>query len=244
MIKQLTEKIKNKPAAGRAIVVAVIVLVLASGILVSFIAEQRAEKAALSYNKIVRTEEDILKENKLNLADFVKCPFNEKIEENADFAKYFLRKFGKPDEFKKGSAFPGDLSTIIEAEQTLLGYNGKYRFKIWKCVRYLESGSTRKFKTIKEIRIYSVSDADLKYGLNSETTIKDIDRLFGKPKDIENYTREKDSPYADTRYYYEYDTNPSSTSIDISEKELFWYSFDLRFRNGTLSELEIETRIY
>ncbi|MCL1910725.1 MAG: ammonia-forming cytochrome c nitrite reductase [Leptospirales bacterium] len=53
MIEQLTEKIKNKPAVGWAIVAAVMVVVFLLGLLASSITGRRAEKAALFYNKKV-----------------------------------------------------------------------------------------------------------------------------------------------------------------------------------------------
>ncbi|MCL1864572.1 MAG: hypothetical protein FWF73_02030 [Spirochaetes bacterium] len=189
----------------------------------------------------VCTKEAVLttEENRLNLADFVKCPFNEKIEKNTDFVKYFLKKFGKPDEFKRGQVYPGDNSGLIAVEETLLEYDEKYRFIIHSCTRDLEEYTkefrkriNKKFKVIREISIYSISDADLKYGLNTETTIKDIERLFGKP----------DWSHGDTTYVYSYDACDSTYCSALERIEMFYYRLYLEFKKGKLIKIKIETK--
>ena len=134
--------------------------------------------------KVVTTEQNIS-----NLADFVKCPFNEEFDKNTDLEKYVLKKFGKPDIIEKWRDWLGDHSERF-GDKIRLVYDGKYLFYIHRWVF-----KSKKFEIFKGISIYNY--ADLKHGINKETTKKDIENLFGPLKGIDTgyYCYNPDGPY-------------------------------------------------
>ena len=153
---------------------------------------------------IVTTEQ-----NRLNLADFVKCPFNEEFNDKTNLEKYVLKKFGKPDSVERGEIAIDEVNGV-EGDRIRLTYDGKYSFEIYKW--------TFKKKKFEIFRLIYIKDCtDLKYGINNETTIKDIERLFGNPGSIEK--REGDV----AAYYYSYGTNQYlyNLAIGLGEGKLY-----------------------
>jgi len=148
---------------------------------------------------IVTTEQNIL-----NLADFIKCPFNEEFKKNTNLEKYVLKKFGKPDRVIKdrGPLGHGDAENII-TDIIILQYfvenpSDKYEFAIKK-------GVSKRFEFFKYISIFNLTD--LKYGINKKTTMRDIENLFGKPildgrdEEVENLRRKGSDAYSYTGSY-------------------------------------------
>jgi len=117
-------------------------------------------------------DEKITKEQKIqmksNLIDFVKCPFNEEFKKNTNLEKYVLKKFGKPDSASKSRGAINDFSKII-AEHIHITYKD-YIF-------WLNRGVNKRFEVFTKIFIKNFTG--LKYGINKDTTIKDIEKLFG-----------------------------------------------------------------
>ena len=149
---------------------------------------------------IVETTE----QNKLNLIDFVKCPFNEEFDEKTDLEKYVLKKFGKTDRIRKWRGPTGEHSKVI-ADKIDIIYE-KDRFVIYK-------GVNKKFKVFETIFISNY--IDLKFGIDNETTIKDIERLFGQPKKIDNIKREKNDEGINSIYYYFRNDGAYSYNLDL-----------------------------
>ena len=166
--------------------------------------------------EVVTTEQ-----NKLNLADFVKRPFNEEFDDNTDLEKYVLKKFGKPDSIRKWRDILYDHSEVV-ADKIQLSYK-KYSFVIYRGVF-----KKKKFEVFQRI---SVPDyIDLKHGINKETTIKDIERLFGKPEKIENIQRTEGYLGCDIYYcYYVY----------INKQYIHRYDLEIGFKNGKLDYLSV-----
>ena len=121
--------------------------------------------------EIVTTEQNIL-----NLADFVKCPFKDEFDDKTSLEKYVLKKFGKPKSIEKLRTWLYDHSEVI-VDRIHIEYKG-YSFEICR-------GVSKRFEVFE--RIYNIpDDIDLKYGIKKqETTIKDIEKLFGKPEKVD-----------------------------------------------------------
>ena len=162
--------------------------------------------------EIVTTEQNIL-----NLADFVKCPFKEEFDDKTDLEKYVLKKFGKPYTTNKlRRALYDHCEVVVD----------KIKIEYEESLFRIHRGVSKRFEVFE--RIYGIpDDADLKYGIKrKETTIKDIERLFGKPEVV---TIIKDF----TSYKYTYNTNQYKYKYDL----------DIRFINGKYIFLSIDTRI-
>jgi hypothetical protein len=155
-------------------------------------------------------------EQKLRLADFKKCPFNEEFTNKTDLEKYVLKKFGKPDTFYKWSGKFGEHSEVT-AYFIQLHYKNKYEFEINKVIN-------RKFQFFDTI--FLLDFPDLKYGINKDTTIKDIESLFGKSRE---FTDVEDSYII----YYSYEDNDGP----------YYYSLKIAFSNKKLSSISVETRL-
>ena len=165
----------------------------------------------------------ITEQNILNLADFVKCPFNEEFKKNTNLEKYVIKKFGKPDEFGKGRDTLGNAVVAdIIIDEIWLKYSEKmpgdiYSFRIYR-------GVSKRFEVFAGIYINKFTD--LKYGFNEETTIKDIDNLFGKPK--EHGIKRKGNDIK--QYYYCY-----------SNDGPYVYHLYIRFTDEKLDSIDINT---
>ena len=157
-----------------------------------------------------------IEQKRLNLADFVKCPFNEGFDENTDLEKYVLKKFGKPepDNLRRKRGKVGEHSEVI-ADYSWLMYEN-YEFEIMR-------GVNRKFKCFEKMLILDFKD--LKHGINKDTTIKDIERLFGKSED---FTDVEDS------YIINYDYEDDST---------YFYRIRIAFRDKKLKSIRIAVNI-
>lgn len=178
------------------------------------------KKATVYYEE--ETAIKITEQNKLNLVDFVKCPFDEEFDDKTNLEQYVLKKFGKPDKFGKGRAPLGDASGAdIITDKIWLRYDRKYSFIICK-------GVSKKFEVFDEIYIYNF--IDLKYGINEETAIRDIESLFGKPKRIQ---QKRNDTYSYTIYYYDFDNKDNP----------YIYFLYFGFRDEKLHSIEIEARI-
>ena len=120
--------------------------------------------------EIVTTEQNIL-----NLADFVKFPFKDEFNNKTNLEKYVLKKFGKPKYTRKLRTCLYDHSEI-NVERISIVYD-ESSFEICR-------GVSKRFEVFESI--YNIPDnIDLKYGIKKkETTIKDIESLFGKPEKI------------------------------------------------------------
>ena len=196
-----------------------------------FCACNKKETAKVEAIEVEATVVETTEQNILNLADFVKCPFNEEFNNKTNLEKYVLKKFGKPDKLGKGRTSLGDADTanIIIDEIWLRYYekypdDGKYSFVIHR-------GISKRFEVFARIHIWNFTD--LKYGINEKTTIRDIENLFGEPESVKRGPREDGRPYSfiDYEYWYSNDDN------------LYFYRFDLGFRDGKLYSIYIETRI-
>ena len=170
--------------------------------------------------KVVTTEQNIL-----NLADFVKCPFNEEFDDKTNLEKYVLKKFGKPDSVRKRRAPFGDIDIINKID---LRYEKNYSFSIYRGVK-------KRFEFFRNIKIFNYSD--LKYGINEKTTIRDIESLFGKPEMAIKGSRTSILPngYADSRdddtlYAYRYNNGDN----------LYYYFIDFGFKEGKLNSIYID----
>ena len=159
--------------------------------------------------EVVTTEQNIL-----NLADFVKFPFKDEFD-NTNLEKYVLKKIGKPKWIEKFRTTLYDHSEVV-IDRIHIEYDG-YSFRICR-------GVSKRFEVFETI--YATPDnIDLKYGIKKkETTIKDIEGLFGKPEkvtNIKNYTS------------YEY----------IYSTEQYKYLFDIRFIDGKWEFFSLDTKI-
>ena len=155
--------------------------------------------------EVVTTEQNIL-----NLADFVKCPFNEEFDSNTNLEKYVLKKFGKPKYIRKWRAPLYDYSKVV-ADQIYIQYVG-YSFDIYR-------GVFKKFEVFKNIYIRR-DYTDFKYRINNETTIQDVERLFGKPESVDDrdsyfYIYSPEGPYQYHLRIAFIDGKIYSISIDI-----------------------------
>ena len=154
--------------------------------------------------EVITTEQ-----NELNLINFVTWPFNDmKFESSTNLEKYVLKKFGKPDSVSKGRRKIGEhtLPVPIVVDRIELAYENKYEFDITR-------GINRKIEFFDLIFILDFTD--LKYGINNETTIKDIERIFGKP----GYVTEVKDVY-EIDYYYSYsDDSPYGYRLEIVFKK-------------------------
>ena len=169
--------------------------------------------------EIVTTEQ-----NKLNLADFIKWPFNEELDDNTDLEKYVLKKFGKPDSIRKWRDWLGDHSEVVADKIELL--HKDYAILIYKWVF-----KRKRFEVFKSIAMTNYTD--LKYGINNETTIKDIERLFGKPDEIQNIQREKSDARSDVLYYY----------YVHEDSVAYVYSLGIGFRKGRYRYISVTINI-
>ena len=162
-------------------------------------------------------DEKITKEQKIqmksNLIDFIKCPFNEEFKNNTNLEKYVLKKFGKPDSASKSRGAINDFSEVI-ADHIHLTYKG-YIF-------WINRGVNKRFEVFTQIYIKNFTG--LKYGISKETTVKDIERLFGL---YYSGDRKEDN----IRYDYTYKNGP------------YLYHFGIGFRNGELSYISIDVNI-
>ena len=168
----------------------------------------------------VTKEQEIQMES--NLIDFIKCPFNEEFKNNTNLEKYVLKKFGKPDSVWKRRGPIYDNSGIV-ADIFKLKYEKSCTFWIYR-------GINKKFEVFAEIFIYNY--ADLKYGINEETTIRDIENLFGKPKKVNKVPKEKGRPYSYTGYNYFYPND-----------DKYLYNLYFRFKEGGLDCISVEVDI-
>ena len=166
--------------------------------------------------EVVTTEQ-----HRLNLVTFVTCPFNEKFDNNTNLEKYVLKKFGKPDNVWKERRELGihrELADVpIAVERINLEYKNKYQFKITK-------GINKRLEFFDSIFLGDFTD--LKYGINNETTIKDIKILFGNPKDI---TDIKD--VYDINYYYSF-----------SDESPYFYHLEIVFRKEKLDTVHVRVK--
>ena len=143
-------------------------------------------------------------QNILNLADFTKCPFNEKFDNKTDLEKYVLKKFGKTDRIDRRRGPTAEHSVII-ADKTNIRYEN-VSFLIYK-------GVNKKFNGFKEI--FMSNFINLKYGINNETTTKDIEGLFGQPIKIEDIKKKENEKGNDTIYYYYREDGPYSCLLEF-----------------------------
>jgi len=176
----------------------------------------------------VKTIAEPTEQNILNLADFVKCPFKDEFNDNTNLEKYVSKKFGKPDKVVKVRDVLGAGSTDIVVDRIWLEYTeedpgDRYSFTICR-------GVSKKFEVFEKISIYVYTD--LKYGINKETTMKDIGILFGLPKSIQNIQREENDTASDTIYYYLYSTAGP-----------YVYHFTIGFRKAKLNNINIKNNI-
>ena len=161
----------------------------------------------------VSKEQEIQME--LNLIDFIKCPFNEEFKNNTNLEKYVLKKFGKPDSVYKWRGGTSDFSEVI-AEHIHLTYKKNYIF-------WINRGVNKKFEVFT--KIYIKDFTGLKYGINKDTAIKDIERLFGL-----HYSGNRQED--DIRYSYTY-----------SDDSQYVYHFGIGFWKGELYYISIDINI-
>jgi len=163
--------------------------------------------------EVVTTEQ-----HRLNLADFVTCPFNEKFDNKTNLEKYVLKKFGEPDSVRKGRKNLGEhrKEWAIVTDWIEVAYQRKYTFRIYR-------GVNKRLEFFD--MIFFLEFTDLKYEINNETTIKDIKRLFGKPRDVTDI-----EDVYDINYYYSY-----------SHDSPYLYHLEIIFRKGKLSSMYVYT---
>ena len=167
--------------------------------------------------------EDPTEQQRSNLADFVKCPFKEEFKNNTNLEKYVLKKFGKPDSVEKWKDVIHDYSDVV-VDRIDLNYKGNYLFSIYR-------GIKKKFEVFKKIFILNFSD--LKYGINKEATVKDIERLFGQPNEIQNIQREENKKgRPDMVYHYSFNCGDS-----------YVYHLSIGFRKKKLDSVGINVNI-
>ena len=141
---------------------------------------------ACNKKEVITTEQ-----HKLNLADFVKCPFNEEFGENTNLEKYVLKKFGTPDSTRKWRSQIADHDERVADKIELMYENCEILIYRWV--------SKKRFEIFKGI--FMLDYTDLKHGINKETTTKDIERIFGKPERAEKFQIEKNIAGSDADYY-------------------------------------------
>ena len=166
--------------------------------------------------EIVTTEQ-----HRLSLVDFVMFPFNEEFADKTDLEKYVLKKFGKPDNVVKGGMFGEhreERKLIVDRIE--LEYKNRYQFRIYR-------GVNKRLEIFA--RIFMLDFVDLKYGINKETTIKDIKKLFGQPEyftDVDNsyianYSCDNSPYYGRLRITFgDGKLNSMTITINVSEYEL------------------------
>ena len=159
------------------------------------------------------------KQNKLNLVEFVKCPFNEEFDENTDLEKYVLKNFGNPDSIKKRKKLM-DINEIAINETRLI-YNKNYSFEIYKWI-----SKKKGFEIFKKISMSNFPD--LKYGINKNTTTKDVEALFGKPESMSIIQRKESDKDDNTIYYYIHGPD-----------NLYIYDLNIRFEKEKLRGISI-----
>ena len=115
-----------------------------------------------------------------------------------------LKKFGKTDRIGKRRGPTAEHSAII-ADKTDIMYK-KARFVIYR-------GVNKKFNGFTEISMSNFMN--LKYGINNETTTKDIAGLFGQPRKIEDIKREKNDEGIDIIYYYYIEDGPCGYFLEL-----------------------------
>ena len=172
------------------------------------------EQIEAAITEMKATEVEPTEEQKLNLADFVKFPFKEKFDNKTNLEKYVLKKFGKPDSLRRKRDTLGEHSEVI-ADYSYLEYKN-YDFEIIR-------GVNKRFKCFN--KIFLLDFIDLKYGINKDTTIKEIEGLFGKSKD---FTDVEDS------YIINYDYEDNST---------YFYRIRITFGNKKLDSITIRVNI-
>ena len=116
---------------------------------------------------------------------------------------------------RKWRAVIYDNSEVV-ADQIQIAYED-YSFEIYR-------GVSKRFEVFNSI--YNIPDGiDLKYGIKKkETTIKDIERLFGKPEEV--YINQDQ-----TSYTYIYSINQ------------YDYKLYIRFKKGEVAGINIDVRI-
>ena len=186
------------------------ILLLAQCFLLSCVYDKKEEV-------VVTTEQ-----NRLNLADFVKCPFNEAFDDKTNLEKYVLKKFGKPDSFQKARG-TYDQDNKVLTDWIEIVYE-KYTFEIYKGVI-----NNKRFEIFR--KIYIDDYTDLKNGINNETTIKDIERIFGRPREAKYLQREESDEGNDTIYHYNYN--------DYDNNSPYYYHLDIGFRREKLNSIGI-----
>jgi len=179
------------------------------------------KKEATTVETIVEPTE----QNILNLADFVKCPFNEEFNNKTNLEKYVLKKFGKPNKVTKSREGLNDADEDIIVDKIWLEYTEKdpgdrYSFTIHR-------GISKRFEVFTKISIYNF--IDIKYDINEETTIEDIENLFGKLNELN--IRRIDN---DIKTYYDALYNPDGPYV---------YHLDIGFKNGKLNYIHIKVNI-
>lgn len=173
--------------------------------------------------EIVTTEQNIL-----NLANFVKCPFNEEFDDKINLEKYVLKKFGKPNRVSKVRGTTGEHSGVV-VDKIGIEYEN-YSFSIYR-------GIEKRFEVFKEISMLNYTD--LKYGINEETTMRDIENLFGKPElrgrdeEVQSIQQKGSAAYSYTGFYnYYYEDN---------DKSPYRYRLDIGFTKGKLGSISVNT---
>ena len=163
-------------------------------------------------------DEKVTEEQKIqmksNLIDFIKCPFNEEFDDKTDLEKYVLKKFGKPDRVSRSRGAINDFSEVI-ADHIYLIYGEIYEF-------WINRGINKRFEVFKII--FMSNFIDLKYGINKDTTIKDIEKLFGL-----HYSGNQQED--DIRYDYTYKDGP------------YLYHLGIGFWKGKLNYISIHINI-
>jgi hypothetical protein len=171
---------------------------------------------ACDKKEIVTTEQ-----NRLNLADFVKCPFNEVFDNKTNLEKYVLKKFGKPEKVWKWRDVVNDSSDVL-VDVIDIEYEN-YLFVIKKGVK-------KNFEVFTQIFILNF--LDLKYGINKETTMRDIENLFGQPYEAKIIKRKEKDEEDGAAYYYIY-----------GENNRYVYHFSIGFIKGKLNSMGIDVNI-
>ncbi|MCL1864649.1 MAG: hypothetical protein FWF73_02430 [Spirochaetes bacterium] len=147
----------------------------------------------------------------------MKCPFNEMFDSNTNLENYVLKKFGKPDiDWKERKKLGKDKELSIVVDWIVLVYNNdKYKSKF-----DITRGINKKLNFFDSILLLDFTD--LKYEINNETTIKDIESLFGKSRDVS----EIKDVYEISYDYYD---------------DIYLYHLKFVFRKKKLSAIHIRT---
>jgi hypothetical protein len=106
-------------------------------------------------------------EHNRNFCEFVINPFRSEFKRTGNLKKNIIDKFGKPLSVEKFYGYLRENSNI-RIDETRIHYNN-YDFTICK---------TKYFKIIRNMFITDFSD--VKYNINEEATMDDIEALFGE----------------------------------------------------------------